>query len=146
MDGEVWLKGPQVCRGYRGEPPFEEGWLRTGDLGSMDDEGYLTILDRRKDILKFRGYTVVPNVVEECLLRHPAVREAVVVGRRDEREGEIPVAFVVATGPVANDELIRHCRASLARYEAPREIRRVDEIPKNAVGKPLRRALRTLLE
>jgi long-chain acyl-CoA synthetase len=144
VDGEVWLKGPQVCRGYWGEEPFESGWLRTGDMGTIDEDGYLTIVDRKKDILKFRGYTVVPNAVEECLLAHPAIREAVVVGRADERDGEIPVAFVVAD-PVEDEALFEHCRARLARYEVPREFRRVDAIPKNAVGKPLRRKLRTLV-
>jgi len=145
VDGEVWLMGPQVCRGYWRHEPFEDGWLRTGDLGAMDDEGYLTILDRKKDILKFRGWTVVPNTVESCLLQHAAVKEAVVVGRPDEREGEIPVAFVVLTADCPDPALSDHCRARLAHYEIPREFRRVPEIPKNAVGKPLRRELRTLL-
>jgi acyl-coenzyme A synthetase/AMP-(fatty) acid ligase len=108
----------------------------------MDAEGYLTIVDRLKDMLKFRGYTVSPNAVEERLLRHPAVREVVVVGRPDEREGEVPVAFVVRGGALGAEELIRHCREGLAPYEVPREIVFVDAIPKNAVGKPLRRVLR----
>jgi len=148
--GEVCLRGPQVTDGYWNRPEetraaFAEGWLRTGDLGSMDADGYLTILDRRKDLLKFRGYSVVPNIVEECLLRHPAVREAAVVGRTDERDGEVPVAFVVLAGSASDEALLEHCRAALARYEVPREIRRVDAIPKNAVGKPLRRLLRLQL-
>jgi long-chain acyl-CoA synthetase len=144
VDGEIWLRGPQVCRGYwRGET-FEDGWLRTGDIGEMDEDGYLTIVDRKKDILKFRGYTVSPNAVEDCLLAHPAVREAVVVGRPDDRDGDVPVAFIVAAA-VEDEKLFEHCRARLARYEVPREIRRVEAIPKNAVGKPLRRELRTLV-
>ena len=149
--GEVCLRGPQVTDGYWNRPEetaaaFVDGWLRTGDLGAMDADGYLTILDRRKDLLKFRGYSVVPNVVEQCLLRHPAVREAAVVGRPDARDGEIPVAFVVLACAASDEALIAHCRVSLARYEVPREIRRVDAIPKNAVGKPLRRILRLQLE
>jgi acyl-coenzyme A synthetase/AMP-(fatty) acid ligase len=85
---------------------------------------------------------VSPNAVEERLLRHPAVREAVVVGRPDERDGEVPVAFVVRAGAAAEEDLIEHCRAGLAPYEVPREVVFVDAIPKNAVGKPLRRELR----
>lgn len=145
--GEVCLKGPQVTRGYWNRPAeteaaFVDGWLRTGDLGVMDAEGYLTIVDRLKDMLKFRGYTVSPGAVEECLLRHPAVREAVVVGRPDARDGEVPVAFVVLAAPVADDALLDHCRRHLAPYEVPRAVVRLDAIPKNHVGKPLRRALR----
>jgi acyl-coenzyme A synthetase/AMP-(fatty) acid ligase len=93
-------------------------------------------------MLKFRGYTVSPNAVEERLLRHPAVKEAVVVGRPDERDGEVPVAFVVRAGAVPAEDLVAHCRAGLAPYEVPREIRFVDAIPRNGVGKPLRRELR----
>ena len=142
--GEVLLRGPQVTSGYwrRSESPLVDGWLRTGDVGAMDAEGYLTIVDRLKDMLKFRGYTVSPNAVEERLLRHAAVREAVVVGRPDEREGDVPVAFVVCGGRATPEELIAHCRAGLAPYEVPREVVFVDAIPKNGVGKPLRRELR----
>jgi long-chain acyl-CoA synthetase len=143
--GEVLLRGPQITSGYWRRPdesPFLDGWLRTGDVGVMDAEGYLTIVDRLKDMLKFRGYTVSPNAVEDRLLRHPAVREAVVVGRRDERDGDVPVAFVVRAGTVTAEELVAHCRAGLAPYETPREVVFVDAIPKNAVGKPLRRELR----
>jgi long-chain acyl-CoA synthetase len=142
--GEVLLRGPQVTSGYwrREESPLVDGWLRTGDVGVMDAEGYLTIVDRLKDMLKFRGYTVSPNAVEERLLRHPAVREAVVVGRPDERDGDVPVAFVVRGGAAAAEELIAHCRAALAPYEVPREVVFVEAIPRNAVGKPLRRVLR----
>jgi len=91
--GEVLLKGPQVTMGYWQRPdesPFLDGWLRTGDVGVMDAEGYLTIVDRLKDMLKFKGFTVSPNAIEEWLLRHAGVREAVVVGRRDEVDGEVP--------------------------------------------------------
>lgn len=139
--GEVCLMGPQVTRGYWNGARID-GWLRTGDIGVMDDEGYLTIVDRKKDMLKFRGYTVSPNAIEECLLRHPAVREAVVVGRADEREGEVPVAFVVLAGEASDEALAAHCRSHLARYEVPPTFERVAEIPKNRLGKPLRRVLR----
>ena len=148
--GEVCLQGPQITRGYWRQPEetaraFVDGWLRTGDVGVMDADGYLTIVDRLKDMLKFRGYTVSPNRVEEALLAHDAVAEAVVVGRRHDVDGEVPTAFVVLKRAATDDELLRHCRALLARYEVPREVVRVDAIPRNAVGKPLRRELRARL-
>jgi len=112
--GEVQLAGPQITLGYWRRPeataaafapgaagdffggvPGDRRWLRTGDIAMMDADGYLTIVDRMKDLLKFRGYSISPNAIEECLLRHPVVREAVVVGRNDERDGEVPTAFVV---------------------------------------------------
>jgi long-chain acyl-CoA synthetase len=146
-EGEVCLRGPQITAGYWKRPEetraaFAGGWLRTGDIGSMDDDGYLTIVDRKKDLLKFRGYSVSPNAVEECLLRHPAIREAVVVGRSDVRDGDVPVAFVVPEGEFDDEEVLGFCRARLAPYEIPREIRRITKIPRNQVGKPLRRVLR----
>jgi long-chain acyl-CoA synthetase len=145
--GEVCLRGPQITRGYWNRPDetastIVDGWLRTGDIGMMDDEGYLTIVDRKKDMLKFRGYTLTPNVIEERLLEHPAVRETVVVGRIDERDGEVPTAFVVLGSEVTDEDLVEHCRQRLARYEVPRRLVRVDAIPRNRVGKPLRRVLR----
>ena len=143
-EGEVQLAGPQVTRGYwNGDATGP--WLSTGDIGSMDEDGYLTIVDRKKDMLKFRGYTVSPNAVEQCLLRFDSVREAVVVGRRDEVDGEIPVAYLVIDATTADEALHTHCASHLARYEVPREFVRVPEIPKNAVGKPLRRVLRDQL-
>ncbi len=148
--GEVRLRGPQIMLGYWRQPAatataLVDGWLRTGDVGVMDEDGYLTIVDRMKDLLKFRGYSISPNTVEECLLEHPAVREAVVVGRPDEIDGEIPTAFIVSEEAVAMKNLIAHCREQLASYEVPREIHVVPEIPKNLVGKPLRRLIRERL-
>jgi long-chain acyl-CoA synthetase len=148
--GEVQLLGPQVTRGYWRAPEvtraaFHEGWLRTGDLGVMDEEGYLQIVDRLKDLLKFRGWSISPNTIEECLLLHPAVAEAVVVGKQDPVDGDLPVAFVVPRQSVGADELQGHCRERLAAYQVPRMVLFVQDIPKNAVGKPLRRTLRDRL-
>ncbi|MCK6440712.1 MAG: AMP-binding protein [Planctomycetes bacterium] len=148
--GEVLLRGPQVMLGYWHKPDatqaaFHDGWLKTGDIGVMDEDGYLTIVDRKKDLIKFRGYSVSANNVEECLLRHPAVKEVVVVGKRDEREGEIPTACIVlGPGMDASAEvgLRAHCECSLSPYERPREYVFIDVIPRNHVGKPLRRELR----
>jgi len=149
--GEVQLRGPQITLGYWRRPEataaalVDGGWLRTGDIGQMDDAGYLTIVDRMKDLLKFRGYSIAPNTIEQVLLSHPAVREAVVVGRLDEIDGDIPTAFIVADR-VPESELLELCRERLARYEIPRAIHVVDEIPKNLVGKPLRRKMRERLQ
>ena len=151
-EGEVQIRGPQVTPGYWNRPDETaaafagEGWLKTGDVGELDADGYLRIVDRIKDMLKVRGWTVSPNRVESCLLAHPAVKEVIVVGRPEVRDGDVPTAFLVLAGDDATDEeLAGHCRARLASYEVPREFRRVEAIPKNQVGKPLRRVLRDTL-
>src|SRR5439155_19578094 len=101
IDGEVCIRGPQVMRGYHNRPDAtaevlsEDGWLRTGDIGVLDDDGYLTIVDRKKDMLIYKGYKVYPRELEELLFQHPAVANAAVVGKRDVALGELPVAFVV---------------------------------------------------
>ena len=149
-EGEVQVRGPQVMPGYWRRPDataaalVDGGWLRTGDLGRFDEAGYLSIVDRLKDLIKFRGYSVVPAEVERALAAHPAVAEACVVGVPDPRDGEVPVAFVrLRIGASATDrDLGAHLDPLLARYKHPRAFRFVAEIPKNAVGKPLRRVLR----
>jgi acyl-CoA synthetase (AMP-forming)/AMP-acid ligase II len=145
----VQVRGPQVMRGYwrRDEATsaaFVDGWLRTGDLGRFDDAGYLVVVDRLKDLIKFRGYSVVPAEVERALVLHPAVAEACVVGAPDRVDGEVPVAFIrLHAGASATEaDLAAHLEPLLARFKQPRAFRFVAEIPKNAVGKPLRRVLR----
>ncbi len=148
--GEIQVRGPQVMRGYWRRPDataaqlIPDGWLRTGDLGRLDADGYLTIVDRLKDLIKFRGWSVVPAEVERALLRHPDVREVAVVGRRHPTDGEEPMAFVVVADGRAptDDQLDTFLAEHLARYKRPRHYRFVEAIPKNIVGKPLRRALR----
>lgn len=148
--GEIQVRGPQVMQGYWRRPDttaaqlLPDGWLHAGDLGRLDADGYLTIVDRLKDLIKFRGWSVVPAEVERALLRHPDVGEAVVVGRRHPTDGEEPVAFVVVVDGRAptDDELDTFLAEHLARYKRPRHYRFVEVIPKNVVGKPLRRALR----
>jgi long-chain acyl-CoA synthetase len=148
-EGEVQVRGPQVMRGYwrreeETSAAFVDGWLRTGDLGRFDEAGYLSIVDRLKDLIKFRGYSVVPAEIERALVRHPAVAEACVVGAEDRVDGEVPVAFVRlrAGASTSEAELASHLEPLLARFKQPRSFRFVGEIPKNAVGKPLRRVLR----
>jgi acyl-CoA synthetase (AMP-forming)/AMP-acid ligase II len=122
-----------------------DGWLRTGDLAAFDEAGYLVIRDRLKDLIKFRGWSVVPGEVEKALREHPAVAEACVVGAPDPWDGEVPVAYLVLRPdavPPADAAWESHLASRLAAYKHPRRFVVVSEIPKNHVGKPLRRLLR----
>ena len=149
-EGEVQVRGPQVMAGYWGKPEetaaaFAGQWLRTGDLGAFEDAGYLVIRDRLKDLIKFRGYSVVPGEVERALREHRDVVEACVVGSPHPRDGEVPVAFVVLREnavPPSDDAWRIHLNERLARTKHPRRFVVVSAIPKNHVGKPLRRVLR----
>jgi long-chain acyl-CoA synthetase len=148
--GEIAVRGHNVMKGYFGRPEetaqtLRGGWLRTGDLGYRDFDGYLFIVDRKKDLVIRGGYNVYPREVEEILHAHPAVAEAAVIGRPDERLGEEVVAVVsLRPGSVAtSEELIEHCRQQLAAYKYPREIRIVESLPKGPTGKILKTALRS---
>jgi long-chain acyl-CoA synthetase len=147
--GEVAVRGPQVIPGYWNRPEETQhalpgGELRTGDIGVLDADGWLYLVDRRKDMIIASGFKIWPREVEDVLYEHPAVREAAVVGVADEYRGERACAFVSlkAGATVAPPELIDHCRRRLAAYKYPREVHIVDELPKTASGKILRRALR----
>jgi len=147
--GELLIKGHNVTKGYHGNPAataeaIRDGWLHTGDLAYEDADGYLYIVDRIKDLIIRGGYNVYPREIEEVLHAHPAVAEAAVVGRPDERLGEEVVAAVsLRPGAVAGpDEIIAFCRERLAAYKYPREVRILPELPKNASGKILKRELR----
>ena len=147
--GEIVVRGPTVTPGYAGRPDetaraWRGGWFHTGDLGYLDDEGYLYILDRRDDLIVSGGENVYPAEVEAVLLAHRAIADAAVVGVPDERWGQAPVA-VVQRHPqttVTEAEVIAFCRARLADYKVPRAVRWIDVVPRNATGKLLRRALR----
>jgi long-chain acyl-CoA synthetase len=150
--GELEVRGPQVMVGYWQRPEetaavLRDDWLSTGDLASMDADGYFTIVDRMKDLVIVGGLNVYPREVEEVLLSHPAVVDAGVIGVPEERHGEVPYAFVVlAEGKIASvAELREHCRANLARYKVPAEIEIRSELPKTIVGKVLRKDLRAEL-
>ena len=152
VDGEVCIKGPQVMRGYHNRPEetaavLEDGWLRTGDIGFIDDDGYLTIVDRKKDMLIYKGYNVYPRELEEVLFSHPAVANAAVVGKRDVAVGELPIAFVVlADDNVDPSEVREWVNERVTPYKKLRDIRVLDEIPVSAAGKVLRRELREQIE
>lgn len=146
--GEVVIRGPQVMRGYRGRPDatadtIRDGWLHTGDIGILDEDGYLSIVDRKKDMLIVSGFNVYPAEIESVLTGHPGVQEAAVVGVPDERHGEAAWAYVVRRNPdLTSDALAAHCAGALTNYKRPRRFVFVDELPKSPVGKILRRDLR----
>jgi acyl-CoA synthetase (AMP-forming)/AMP-acid ligase II len=151
QSGEISVRGPQVTKGYWRRPDataeaIVDGWLLTGDIGFVDDEGYFTIVERKKDMLKVSGYSVFPAEVEALMYRHPAIAEVGVVGVPDQYRGEDPVAFVVlkpeAKGKTTPEEIAAWCRAEMAVYKAPRQIRFIDALPKTASGKILKRVLR----
>jgi acyl-CoA synthetase (AMP-forming)/AMP-acid ligase II len=147
--GEIAVRGPMVTKGYWGRPEatteaIPDGWLRTGDIGRVDEEGYFTIEERKKDLIKASGYSVFPAEVEAIMYRHPAVAEVGVVGVPDPYRGEDVLAFVVRrTGaPATERELVEWCRAEMAVYKAPRAVRFVPALPKTGSGKIVKRALR----
>ena len=149
--GELLIRGPQVMRGYWERPEataeaIRDGWLRTGDVATMDAEGYFSIVDRKKDMINTAGFKVWPREVEETLYAHPAVKLAAVVGVPDDYRGEAVKAYVVLKdshrGHVTEPEVIEFCRARLTAYKAPRTVDFRDELPVSGSGKMLRRLLR----
>jgi acyl-CoA synthetase (AMP-forming)/AMP-acid ligase II len=147
-EGEIWVRGPQVMRGYLNNPEataetlVDDGWLRTGDIGRVDDDGFFYIVDRLKELIKYKGYQVPPAELEAVLVSHPQVKDAGVIGVPSEEGGEAPKACVVAEGDLDPDELMAYVAERVAPYKRIREIELVDEIPKSASGKILRRVLR----
>ncbi|WP_459503508.1 o-succinylbenzoate--CoA ligase [Bacillus sp. C1] len=151
VEGEIVVKGPNVTHGYfKREDATREtivnGWLHTGDLGYLDEEGFLYVLDRRSDLIISGGENIYPAQIEEVLLAHPLVAEAGVVGRADEQWGQVPAAFIVKIGHVTEEEMIRFCEEKLAKYKVPKKVYFLHELPRNASKKLLRRELRQLLE
>ena len=151
--GEVVVRGPNVMRGYLGRPEesaqvLRGGWLHTGDVGRFDDDGYLTLVDRVKDMIIRGGENIYPKEIEDVLYAHPAVLEAAVVGQPDPVFGEQPVAFVALRGDehIEPGDLVEHCRISLARYKVPRAVYIERTLPKNALGKIAKPVLRTRLQ
>jgi acyl-CoA synthetase (AMP-forming)/AMP-acid ligase II len=145
--GEIWLRGPQVMKGYLNQPLATgqaieaDGWLRTGDVGVADADGSFTIVDRLKELIKYKGYQVAPAELEAILLSHPAIADAAVVPSPDEEAGEVPKAFVVLRGEADPDELMAFVAARVAPYKRVRRIEFVEQIPKSSSGKILRRIL-----
>lgn len=148
--GEIIVRGPTVFAGYTGGAEeraraWHSGWLHTGDLGYLDEDGYLFVLDRRNDLIVSGGENVYPAEVEAALLAHPSVADAAVIGVPDDQWGAVPVAYVQRGGPgdVGATELLAYCAARLAAYKVPRAVYWVDALPRNAAGKLMRGRLRT---
>jgi long-chain acyl-CoA synthetase len=134
--------------GYLGLPEatstaLKDGWFYTGDLARMDEEGYIYIVDRKKDMILVGGYNVYPREVEEVLFQHPAIVEAAVIGISNNEYGEIVKAFVVSNDEsITMDDILHFCQDKLAKYKLPKQVEFLKELPKNSTGKILRRALR----
>ena len=147
-DGELWVRGPQVMLGYFNRPEETlatvdaDGWLRTGDIGHADLDGHFFVVDRLKELIKYKGMQIAPAELEAVLLSHPAVADAAVVPRRDEEAGEIPHAFVVLKTAATADDLMAFVAERVASYKRVRRLDFIDAIPKSASGKILRRVLR----
>ena len=148
--GEICVRGPQVMKGYWNRPDetshvfTEDGWLRTGDMGFMDERGYFKITDRKKDMIIVSGFKVFPNEIEDVISGHPGVREVAAIGMQDDRSGEVVKVFVVRRDDTLTEsELLDYCRKNLTGYKVPRSIEfRTEPLPKSNIGKTLRRELR----
>ena len=150
--GEICARSPGIMLGYHELPDLtadtlRHGWLHTGDMGYLDEDGYLFVTDRKRDLVIRGGFNVYPRDIEDLLLEHPGVAEAAVVGRPDERMGEEVVAFVVRApgAEVSEEELLAHCAGRLARFKQPKEIRFIGGLPKSPIGKVLKKDLRAAL-
>ena len=147
--GEICVRGPQVMRGYWNRPEetakvmLPDGWLRTGDVGYMNDRGYVFLQDRKKDLILVSGFNVYPNEVEDVAATHPGVLECAAVAQPNEHSGEVVALYVVPKDPkLTEQDLIAHCRKSLAGYKVPKHVYFKEELPKSNVGKILRKELR----
>ena len=145
--GEILIRSPSVIRSYWRAPEataaaLRDGWFHTGDVGHRDEDGYLFVVDRKKDVIISGGENVYPKDVEDVLYAHPSVVEAAVIGTPDEHWGEVVTAVVVTRDPVEDEELLSYCRERLAGYKRPRLVRFVEALPRNPSGKILKRELR----
>ncbi len=146
--GEMWVKGPQVMLGYYNREDataeiMHDGWLATGDIATMDENGYFKIVDRKKDMIIVSGFNVFPNEIEEVLMMHPGVLEAAAIGVPHAATGELVKVFVVKKDPnLTEKDIIKHCHDNLTNYKVPKIVEFKDELPKSNVGKILRRELR----
>ncbi len=147
QEGEIWVRGPQVMKGYLGnnhataEMICEDGWLRTGDIGYAEEDGRLFVVDRLKELIKYKGRQVAPAELEAILLSHPAIADAGVIPSPDEEAGEVPKAFVVLKGAATTAEIMEFVSARVAQHKRIRRVEFVSEIPKSPAGKILRRIL-----
>ena len=147
--GEIVIKGPQIMMGYYKKPEetadaLREGWFLTGDIGKFDEDGYLTIVDRKKDMIIAGGYNIYPVELDDVLMGHPKILEACTIGIPHDYRGETVKAFIVSKQgeELAEEDVIAYCRENLTGYKVPKQVEFIDAVPKSAVGKLLRRELR----
>ena len=146
--GEIQIKGPQIMKGYYNQPEatantIKDGWLLSGDIGRLDEQGYLQIVDRKKDMILVSGFNVYPNEVEDVICLNEKVLECAAIGVPHEKSGECVKVFVVKKDKSLNkDEVIAHCKQNLTGYKIPKHVEFRDELPKSNVGKILRRKLK----
>lgn len=145
--GEIVVRGPGVMQGYWNDPEATreiglDGWIRTGDLGFMDEAGRIHLVDRTKDVIIRAGQNVYPSEIERALMSHPAVRDAAVIGMADEDYGEVPLAYVVAEPDTGALELLRHVAQLIAPYKRPRRVEFIEQVPRNPAGKIIKKLLR----
>ncbi len=149
-EGEIQVKGPQVMKGYYNQPDetnltIKDGWLCTGDVGIMDENGFFKIVDRIKDMILVSGFNVYPNEIEEVLVAHPKILEAAAIGVPDEKSGESVKVFIVKKdSSLTEEEVMDYCKQNLTNYKLPRNIEFRVSLPKTNIGKILRRELRIL--
>ncbi len=146
--GEIWLKGPSISQSSWSDTEatndaFSDGWFRTGDIGYADNDGYIYIVDRKKDLIIAGGFNIYPREIEEVLYEHPKIQEAVAIGIPDPYRGETVKVFIVLRGgeTATEQEILDFCRAKLAKYKVPSALEFRDQLPKTLVGKFLRRVL-----
>jgi len=150
--GEICVRGPQVMRGYWNNAEetakvMQDGWLKTGDIGFINEQGYVTLTDRKKDMILVSGFNVYPNEVESVVMMHPGVAECAVIGVPDERSGEaVKLLIVRKDQTLGKDEIVEFCKAQLTGYKRPQHVEFRDSLPKTPVGKILRRELRDELK
>jgi len=147
-EGEIIFKGPTIMKGYLGRPDataetLKDGWLYSGDIAVMDEDGYITIVDRKKDMILVSGFNVSPNEIEDTISLLPGVVQVGVIGVPDEKSAEVPMAFIVRSDEALSEQaVIDHCRTSLTNYKVPKHVKFVDDVPVTLSGKVLRRELR----
>jgi acyl-CoA synthetase (AMP-forming)/AMP-acid ligase II len=147
QEGEIWMRGPQIMKGYLNRPEATaqtvdaEGWLHTGDIGYADEEGHFFIVDRAKELIKYKGFQVAPAELEAILLSHPAIADAAVIPLPDEEAGEVPKAFVVRKAEASEQEIKEYVAERVAPYKKIRQLEFIEQIPKSPSGKILRRVL-----
>jgi 4-coumarate--CoA ligase len=145
-NGELCFRGPNIMKGYLNNPDanastLKDGWLHTGDVGYVDEDGHFYVVDRFKEFIKHKGYQVAPAELEGLLIGHPAIADAAVIPVADEEAGENPKAFIVKRGEISAQEVMDYIAEKVAPYKKIREVEFVQEIPKSAAGKILRRVL-----